>query len=648
MLKTLRVVCPSIFFMRGSADYAPCLNREYEHAETLYCGMGLKVGCMSMNCHATRLGAAFMLLTAVTCQPLRAQPQSEIHDRLMKLAQKITYASARLHPMEATSLGISGYDGDLETPTEASRAAYADQLQQWREQLHRIEAQLNPAAELVDRDDARLLEAELARRWAELTDRQQDRKDYSKSGNDVVHAIYTQFQNLPVVGREGATQEDVNNAWRDIVSRLSKLPAYVAAAQKLVTMPCHLYGIIGSEELDGAPEFLNGPLTAAAAIQMGKETRVYRRFARARDQAVAVLAELKTYIDMHADSWPENYSLGPDAYRRMLQEQQLIPFEARDIEQIGYDTLAHGSVELAWLKALSQSTATPLGAASGGGLAPEGAALPGYYRERIAQLREFVTGRQMVTIPDWLGQMQVVETPAFMLPVQPTAAMAPPRLFSRSTTGIYYVPPVHSLQAAASRLEMNKDFDRDRILFTAAHEAMPGHFLQLSIARRHPNFIRKTGDSAAFIEGWAFYGQELFLRLGLYGADLDARLDVAEWERVDGAAAVADTKLASGEWTFQQTVDFFGAHTNFSRGAVLGAVSLMARNPGYVVAYAVGRRQIEDLLAEYALRMGDRASLHDFHDRLLSYGSTPVAVLGPELLADLNKSASEVRAAALY
>jgi uncharacterized protein (DUF885 family) len=46
--------------------------------------------------------------------------------------------------------------------------------------------------------------------------------------------------------------------------------------------------------------------------------------------------------------------------------------------------------------------------------------------------------------------------------------------------------------------------------------------------------------------------------------------------------------------------------------------------------------------------MGDRGSLHDFHDRLLCYGSVPFSVLGPELMADLDKPASAVRAAANY
>ncbi|HEY4958431.1 MAG TPA: DUF885 family protein, partial [Caldimonas sp.] len=166
--------------------------------------------------------------------------------------------------------------------------------------------------------------------------------------------------------------------------------------------------------------------------------------------------------------------------------------------------------------------------------------------------------------------------------------------------------------------------------------------------RRHPDYVRRINGDAALAEGWAFYGEEMFVRLGLFGDDLDARLFTARWERVRGARAIVDPKLASGEWTVAQAVDFFAAQSGFTRGAAEAAVSGIALGPGYVISYTVGRLQLETLLAEYLQRTGERGSLRDFHDRLLSYGSVPFAVLGPELLADLDKPASAVRAAANY
>src|SRR5580704_17327139 len=242
--------------------------------------------------------------------------------------------------------------------------------------------------------------------------------------------------------------------------------------------------------------------------------------------------------------------------------------------------------------------------------------------------------------------MSVIETPKFLQPVSPGASMNPPLLFSKGTTGFYFITPPTSLAEAAKKLDANQDFDRDRILSTAAHEAMPGHFLQLSIARRHPDFVRKIQGSSEFVEGWAFYGEELLVQLGLFGDDLDARYYVAQWERVRGARAIVDPELASGAWSVDRAVEFFARETGFSPEQAKEAVAGIALGPGAVIAYTAGRTELEALLAEYRSKAGASASLRDFHDRLLCYGSTPFSVAGPELLADLKKPLAEVRAAA--
>jgi uncharacterized protein (DUF885 family) len=235
-----------------------------------------------------------------------------------------------------------------------------------------------------------------------------------------------------------------------------------------------------------------------------------------------------------------------------------------------------------------------------------------------------------------------------MQPVSPGASMIPPRLFAAAGTGYYFITPPVSLEEAAAKLDINEDFDRDRILSTAAHEAMPGHFLQLSIARRHPDFVRRIQDSTAFAEGWAFYGEAMFVRLGLFGDHLDGPLHAARWERVRGARVIADVRLAAGEWSLAQAAEFYATQTTFSPAAATAAIAGIATGPGYVTGYAAGRLQIDQLLGEYWQKMGGRGSLHDFHDRLLSYGTTPLAIVGPELLADLDKPVSAVRAAANY
>ncbi len=564
-------------------------------------------------------------------------------EQLQALAQRITFDWAKAHPLTATFLGLSDEDGRLDTPSEAENARDLATIRGWEKELAAIPLE---GASLVDVDDAKLLRAQLTSFERQYTVYKSYEKDPSGPSLGILGAIYTQFLHLPIAGTAGATQADVAAAWQKITGRLAGAPAYIAAGNALVTHPGHLFGITGAEQIAGAPSLLNGPLTDAAKAQLPAER--FAAFVKARDATLAAMEQTKKYIDEHAASWPENYAIGRAAYDAMLRDEQLLPFNSGDIERMGRDELAHGWAVQIWMEDLAAQRGTPIGPQSGGGLAPGGAALIDYYRARIAQLREFVTQHHMVDVPAWLGEIKVIETPKFLQPVSPGASMNSPLLFSKSMTGFYFITPPTSLAEAAKNLDANQDFDRDRILSTGAHEAMPGHFLQLSIAKRHPDFVRKIQNSSEFAEGWAFYGEELFVQLGLFGDDLDARYFTAQWERVRGARAVVDPELASGAWSVDQAEKFFAHETGFSPEQAKAAIAGIALGPGYVIAYTAGRAELEALLADYRAKAGTAASLHDFHVRLLCYGSTPFSIIGPELLADLAKPLAAVRAGAGY
>jgi hypothetical protein len=584
----------------------------------------------------------FVLLAACAL-PAAPAPPPPTTDRLQALAKTITFDWAKSHPLTATFLGLSDEDGQLDTPSEAENARDLAMIRGWESDLASIPLD---GASLVDVDDAKLLRAQLTSLERQYTVYKTYEKDPSGPSQTILGAIYTQFLHLPIAGTAGATSADVAAAWQKIIDRLAGAPAYIAAGNALVTHPGHLYGVTGAEELAGAPSLLGGPLTDAAKAQLPADR--FAAFVKARDAALAAMEQTKKNIDEHAASWPENYAIGRAAYDAMLRDEQLLPFNSDDIERMGRDELAHGWAVQMWMEELAAERGTPIGPESGGGLAPGGAALVDYYRARIAQLREFVIQHRVVDVPDWLGEIVVTETPKFMQPVSPGASMFSPLLFGKGTTGFYFITPPTSLAEAAKNLDANQDFDRDRILSTGGHEVMPGHFLQLSIARRHPDFVRKIQSSSEFEEGWAFYGEELFVQLGLFGDDLDARYDVAQWERVRGARAIVDPELASGAWSVDQAVQFFAHETGFSPDQAKAAIAGIALGPGYVIAYTAGRAQLEALLADYRAKAGPGASLHDFHVRLLCYGSTPFSIVGPELLADLAKPLADVRASAAY
>jgi len=63
-------------------------------------------------------------------------------------------------------------------------------------------------------------------------------------------------------------------------------------------------------------------------------------------------------------------------------------------------------------------------------------------------------------------------------------------------------------------------------------------------------------------------------------------------------------------------------------------VSRFALGPGQAFDYAVGKVQIEDLLAAYKAKKGASFTLEEFHNDLLSHGTVPVSIIASEMLAE--------------
>src|SRR5271154_2241931 len=125
-----------------------------------------------------RTARAFISL-AFLSTAANAQDVTSAHAQLTQLAEDIVYTSARLYPTQATSLGITTYDAELEVPSEANRAAYIEQLQQWKKRLQAIVRDTDSKLSLVDRDDAKLLAARLAHSLNDLLVYKVDRKNYA-------------------------------------------------------------------------------------------------------------------------------------------------------------------------------------------------------------------------------------------------------------------------------------------------------------------------------------------------------------------------------------------------------------------------------------------------------------------------------------
>ncbi|HEY1429075.1 MAG TPA: DUF885 family protein, partial [Candidatus Tumulicola sp.] len=236
---------------------------------------------------------------------------------------------------------------------------------------------------------------------------------------------------------------------------------------------------------------------------------------------------------------------------------------------------------------------------------------------------------RVVDIPAYVGPFHIVQVPAALASTYPGGFMNPPAMLGTDPEGFYFVPDFSS-----SNQSFFVAYARQSVLPILGHEGLPGHFLQFSYAYHNPDFIRHVHDDGMFAEGWAFYGEEMLMRLGLYDADPAARKQVIHLMRHRATRVGVDVGLATGAMTLPQAIEYFKTNAGIDADTATGEGTRFAMDPGQGSDYLVGKTQIETLLGLYRDRFGTSHPLSAFHDRLLSYGTVPYSTIRYEWFGD--------------
>jgi len=167
---------------------------------------------------------------------------------------------------------------------------------------------------------------------------------------------------------------------------------------------------------------------------------------------------------------------------------------------------------------------------------------------------------------------------------------------------------------------------------TGVHEGVPGHFFQLSLSWRNPDPIRRQYYDSGANEGIGFYAEEMMLDAGLYDNSPRSRLIIYNFARLRALRVEVDVKLALGEFTIPQAGDYLARTVPMDRQTAEGEAAWFATAPGVGIAYEIGKLQIERMLADRRLQLGDKFTLREFHDYVWSNGNVPLTLQRWELL----------------
>lgn len=213
----------------------------------------------------------------------------------------------------------------------------------------------------------------------------------------------------------------------------------------------------------------------------------------------------------------------------------------------------------------------------------------------------------------------VAETPTFMRPIIPFAALVVPAMFDKPQIGEYIVTRPKDLT------NLGKHLNYASIKVTAVHEAFPGHFLQTTISNRG-GFVRRLAQGTETVEGWAHYCEEMMTEAGfITGLESHfTQINEMIWRAV---RIIVDVKLSRGEMAFEEAVKMLETETGMSHEGALAEVKRYTQSPGYPLSYLLGKHLILQLKEELKAKMGDKFSDRMFHDTITENGYLPIYLL---------------------
>ncbi len=232
----------------------------------------------------------------------------------------------------------------------------------------------------------------------------------------------------------------------------------------------------------------------------------------------------------------------------------------------------------------------------------------------------------------YLGPMQAKLPQLFgRLPKAPFEVAPVPDYMAKTAAPAYYEAGTPD-GSRPGRLFIDTYNPTDRNLYAvedmAYHEGIPGHHLQISIARELtgvPEF-RKFSRYTAYTEGWGLYAERLGKDVGFYRDPYSdyGRLEGDVWRAI---RLVVDTGVHSQHWTREQMVQFFHDHSNVDETSVQSEVDRYIAVPSQALAYKTGQLKILELRARAQKALGDKFDIRAFHDEVLDAGPLPLDVL---------------------
>jgi len=252
------------------------------------------------------------------------------------------------------------------------------------------------------------------------------------------------------------------------------------------------------------------------------------------------------------------------------------------------------------------------------------------WQANVRELDAFLRANDVVSLPDPLT-LKVDRSPAFFVG-QSVGGVYPAGPYSPESPTLLFLPVPPETATPEGRGAFFRDFNRHFNRMIAPHELLPGHYLQLKYAARHPHRLRALFPDPVYVEGWGTFCERLMLDRG-WGGPLD-RLAHLKKQLENVARTIVDVRVHTRDMTRDELLRFVRDEAlqdeQFAANMWVRAITSSPQ----LTTYHLGYRQVMGLYEEVRRARGPAFRLREFMDGMMTLGPVPVRhyrerMLGP-------------------
>ena len=251
-------------------------------------------------------------------------------------------------------------------------------------------------------------------------------------------------------------------------------------------------------------------------------------------------------------------------------------------------------------------------------------------RSVLTKLTSAVESSGLFTIPQDRYDVQVV--PKFMRGTAPAYCM-PAGPFEEGAHSKVMIAPTPEEWPQERVQSFYREINSAMLVMLMAHEAMPGHVLQLALARRFqgPSRVRAAFYNGPFVEGWACQAERIVGELGLGG--LRVRTQQIKVHIRTAINAILDSAVHAGGIAEEEAIALLTERGFQEPAEAQGKWRRACLSSAQLSTYFVGYTELQGLF--------DQLAPITSYDEVLSHGSPPPSLLAELLSSDGRTSASD-------